>query len=85
MSTGESETLDLRGLKMPLACVDGARHLDRARLGSGIVVLTDDPMAPVDIPHIVRKRGYEVLAVERSGSEARMILRRPAVDRQPRG
>jgi tRNA 2-thiouridine synthesizing protein A len=85
MSSGESETLDLRGLKCPLPALMARRHLDRAPAGSGIVLLTDDPMAPIDIPHMCANEGFEVLAVERNGSEARMILRRPAVDRQPRG
>ena len=85
MSGDESETLDLRGLKCPLPALMARRYLDRARPGSGIVVLTDDPMAPIDIPHMCASEGFEVLAVERHGSEARMILRRPAVDRQPRG
>jgi len=85
MSTGETETVDLRGLKCPLPALIARRHLDRVRPGSGIVVLTDDPMAPIDIPHMCANEGFEVLAVERNGSEARMTLRRRAVDRQPPG
>jgi tRNA 2-thiouridine synthesizing protein A len=85
MSGGETETLDLRGLKCPLPALIARRHLDRARPGGSIVVLADDPMAPIDIPHMCANEGFEVIAVERIGSQARMTLRRPAVDPQPRG
>src|SRR5258705_12151817 len=67
MSGGETETLDLRGLKCPLPALVARRHLDRTRPGGGIVVLTDDPMAPIDIPHMCTNEGFEVIAVERNG------------------
>lgn len=40
-----------------------------------IRVLTDDPMAPVDIPHMCRGEGHEVVALERNGDETCIVLR----------
>jgi len=72
------EALDLRGLKCPLPALMARRSLRAAPPGAELLVVTDDPMAPVDVPHMCRQEGYEVLAVEREGEVARMTLRRPA-------
>jgi TusA-related sulfurtransferase len=42
------------------------------------LVLTDDPMATVDVPHMAHEDGYGVLSVERDGDAARILLRKPA-------
>lgn len=69
--------LDLRGLKCPLPALFARRALARCSCGATIEVLTDDPMAPLDIPHMCRHEGYEVISVEKSGNSATLILRRP--------
>ncbi|MBV8979076.1 MAG: sulfurtransferase TusA family protein [Alphaproteobacteria bacterium] len=71
-----TEVLDLRGLKCPLPALFAKRALSRAEPGREIEVLTDDPMAPIDVPHMCRSEGYAVLCVERDGATARMRLRR---------
>ena len=71
------EVMDLRGLKCPLPALLVRRRLGAAARGTVITLFTDDPMAPVDVPHMCHGEGFEVLKVERSGSEARMVLRRP--------
>ena len=72
-----NETLDLRGLKCPLPALLARKRLVRAQAGETICVLTDDPMAPIDVPHMCRNEGFEVVAVQREGDAARMTLRRP--------
>ena len=69
--------MDLRGLKCPLPSLLIRRHLHGAAAGTVIEVVTDDPMAPVDVPHMCHGEGFEVLKLERAGDEARMVLRRP--------
>ena len=73
-----SEPLDLRGLKCPLPALMTRRALARAAAGSEIEVVADDPLAAVDIPHMCRQEGYEVVRVERDGALARLTVRRPA-------
>jgi tRNA 2-thiouridine synthesizing protein A len=70
--------LDLRGLKCPLPALFSRRALARAEPGSIIEVWADDPMAPVDIPHMCHGEGYEVVEVIRGQDFARLKLRRPA-------
>ena len=71
-----AETLDLRGLKCPLPSLLTRRALMRAGAGGEVVVLTDDPMAPIDVPHMCRGEGFAVLAIDRDGTAARMRLKR---------
>jgi tRNA 2-thiouridine synthesizing protein A len=71
------EVVDLRGLKCPLPALMARRYLARAAAHCVIVVLTDDPMAPIDVPHMCASEGFEVLEVQRIGDETRMILRKP--------
>jgi tRNA 2-thiouridine synthesizing protein A len=72
-----SETLDLRGLKCPLPALFARRALARAKPGDRVVVLTDDPMAPIDVPHMCGQEGYEVADLERTEDGVRLVLLRP--------
>ena len=71
------ETIDLRGLKCPLPALFAKRALSNGVGGLEIAILTDDPMAPIDVPHMCHREGFAVTAVERDGDNARMILKRP--------
>jgi tRNA 2-thiouridine synthesizing protein A len=72
------EELDLRGLKCPLPALLARRALLRFKSGTIIAVLVDDPMAPIDVPHMCRDEGFEILGEVRELSHVRMRLRRPA-------
>ena len=71
------EVVDLRGLKCPLPALMARRHLARAPARAIVIVLSDDPMAPIDVPHMCAGEGFEVLEVQRMGDESRIILRKP--------
>lgn len=68
--------VDLRGLKCPLPALLARRTLARAAPGEEIVILCDDPMAAIDVPHMCHEEGHDVLAVERLEGSARLVLRR---------
>ena len=69
--------LDLRGLKCPLPALMAKRRLAALAPGAMLVVVTDDPMAAVDVPHMCHQEGYEVVDVAREGKASRFTLRRP--------
>ena len=71
------ELIDLRGLKCPLPALFSKRALERGPVGAEIEILTDDPMATIDVPHMCRQEGFEIVALSRQGDEARMVIRRP--------
>jgi tRNA 2-thiouridine synthesizing protein A len=72
------EELDLRGLKCPLPALLARRALMRAETGAIIAVLVDDPMAPIDVPHMCRSEGFEFLEEMRAQTYVRLRLRKPA-------
>ena len=56
MTGREPESFDLRGLKCPMPALIARRRLSRSAPGTVIVVMTDDPMAPIDVPHMCNTR-----------------------------
>jgi tRNA 2-thiouridine synthesizing protein A len=57
------ETLDLRGLKCPLPALLAKKGLARLPPGTIVMVLADDPLAVVDIPHMCHDEGHAVDSV----------------------
>jgi tRNA 2-thiouridine synthesizing protein A len=73
-----SECLDLRGLKCPLPALFARRALEKAMPGAEIEVLADDPMARIDVPHMCRQEGYDVVSQsDDASSGSRFVLRKP--------
>jgi tRNA 2-thiouridine synthesizing protein A len=57
------EALDLRGLKCPLPAMLAKKALARLSPGAALMVLADDPLAAVDIPHMCHGEGHAVDSV----------------------
>jgi tRNA 2-thiouridine synthesizing protein A len=74
----EATSLDLRGLKCPLPALMARRALLRALPGVSVEVVADDPMAPIDIPHMCAQEGFQVISISRDGAVARVMIRRDA-------
>ena len=72
-----NEALDLRGLKCPLPALFAKRALLRVPRGGAIEIVTDDPLAVLDVPHMCHHEHFEVVSLERDGDLARMVLRKP--------
>lgn len=71
------QELDLRGLKCPLPALLSRRALARAAPGTVIAVLVDDPLAPLDVPHMCHVEGYQVLETIKDETFTRIRLRKP--------
>lgn len=72
----EPEFMDLRGLKCPLPALMTRRALAKKPPGFQVTILADDPMAFIDVPHMCRDEGHEVVDIMRDGDVSRMHLRR---------
>lgn len=70
---GKPRRLDLKGLKCPLPALHTRRALERAASGERIEVVCTDPMAAIDIPHLVGQLGDVLEASERG--EAELVFR----------
>lgn len=59
--------LDLRGLKCPLPALRVRKALAGLQPGAVLRASATDPMAAIDIPHLLRETGDLLLASEREG------------------
>jgi len=70
--------LDLRGLKCPLPVLRTRKALAGLPRGDLLVVTCTDPMAAIDIPHLVRQSGDTLEGEDRQGDSLVFTIRRQA-------
>ena len=70
------EKLDLRGLKCPLPALMARKKLAALQAGETLLVLTSDPMALVDIPHMCHQENHDLLESLSASGHHRFRIRR---------
>jgi len=68
------ETIDVRGLKCPLPVLKAARRMRDRQPGARFLLLTDDPMAAIDVPNFCREDGHRLLSTHRDGRTLRFEI-----------
>ncbi len=71
-------SLDLKGLKCPLPALKTRKALQGLAPGDEIEVVCTDPLAVIDIPHLVNTVGDTLLGQSKSDVEIRFVIRREA-------
>jgi tRNA 2-thiouridine synthesizing protein A len=71
-----AKLLDLRGLKCPLPALRTRKALLALDGGACLTVEATDPMAAIDIPHLVAQTGDALLASETRDGVLRFTIRR---------
>lgn len=66
--------LDLRGARCPVPVLKLEAALRRAAPGDRITLLSDDPIARVDVPYAVSSRGHVLKETERTGETVRFTV-----------
>ncbi|TFF18067.1 hypothetical protein E3C22_22475 [Jiella endophytica] len=66
--------LDLRGLRCPLPALRTARRLATMATGKRLTVLADDPLAAIDIAHLCREDGHQLVESVEEGSFRRFVI-----------
>ncbi|WP_395664780.1 sulfurtransferase TusA family protein [Methylocella sp.] len=56
-AASHATTLDLKGLNCPLPVLRAGKALRRLKPGDLLIVLCTDPLAAIDIPHLVNETG----------------------------
>ena len=54
-------SLDLTGLKCPLPVLKARRQIELMAAGEVLLVLADDPAAPLDFDHFCQTSGHQLL------------------------
>lgn len=68
--------LDLRGLKCPLPALRTRAALARMEDGTHLAVECTDPLAAIDIPHLLRDTGDQLVDAGRSGDLLTFVIRK---------
>lgn len=66
--------VDARGHRCPVPTLRLRRALESAPDGARVVLLADDPMARVDVPHFVRSAGHVVVEAVEEGPALRFTV-----------
>ncbi len=69
-------TLDCVGLYCPEPVFRTRLELDKLEVGAILEVFADDPAAEEDIKSLVKRIGYELLAVTQEGAVFRFLIRK---------
>jgi tRNA 2-thiouridine synthesizing protein A len=69
-------TLNLRGLKCPLPVLHARKALRNATSGALLVVECTDPMAAIDIPHLLTQTGDLLEAQAKDGDVLTFHIRK---------
>ncbi|QPM89683.1 sulfurtransferase TusA family protein [Pseudooceanicola algae] len=70
--------VDARGLRCPLPVLRARKRLNAIAPGTCLRVLTDDPMAQIDMPHFCNQSGHEMLSAEDCGGHHVFVIRKSA-------
>ena len=69
-------TLNLRGLKCPLPALRTRKALGKLAAGDVITVECTDPMAEIDIPHLIRETGDTLEATTKRDDTIAFVIRK---------
>lgn len=72
--------LDLSGLKCPLPVLRTRKALAALPAGLRLRVVCTDPLAGIDIPHLVRQEGGRLEAQQRDGAAWVFVIQRAPPD-----
>ncbi len=76
--------LDLSGLKCPLPALKTRKALKALAPGDWLEVRCTDPLAAIDIPHLVGETGDRLEAIERSKHDLVFRIEKSALTLAPR-
>lgn len=76
MESAADIVLDLRGLKCPLPALRVRKALLAAPPGARLRVACTDPLAGIDIPHLVRETGHALEETARHGRVISFAIRK---------
>ena len=69
LSERRPRELDLRGMGCPLPVLHTRRALARGAAGDRLTIRCNDPMAAIDIPHLLACTGDRLESQDRTGDE----------------
>ncbi|WP_281024287.1 sulfurtransferase TusA family protein [Methylovirgula sp. 4M-Z18] len=78
MDAEPAASLDLKGLKCPLPAMKTRKALASLPQGARLHVIATDPMAAIDIPHLVQETGDRLVEQRQDGAELHFVIEKVA-------
>jgi tRNA 2-thiouridine synthesizing protein A len=75
-AAGRIIQVDARGHRCPVPSLRLRRALEACPDGGEVELATDDPLARIDVPHLVNSMGYRIVLFEFSGDILRVRVRK---------
>jgi len=70
-------TVDARGHRCPTPTLRLRRALERAAPGATVLLVADDPMARIDVPHFLAEAGATLIKLEVEERTLRFLIEKP--------
>ena len=71
-------TIDARGHRCPVPTLRLRKALETAGSGEEVLLMADDPMARIDVPHFASTNGHVLVQVEDRGPAVAFTVRKGA-------
>jgi tRNA 2-thiouridine synthesizing protein A len=71
--------IDARGHRCPTPTLRLQRALRDAPGGAEVRLLTDDPMARIDVPHFAQQNGHVLVSISPEGEAVAFVVRKAVV------
>jgi tRNA 2-thiouridine synthesizing protein A len=81
-ASGPAILVDARGHRCPVPSLRLRRALEACADDGEVELLTDDPLARIDVPHLVNSLRYLIVLSEVEGSLLRFKIRKTRATRQ---
>ena len=77
MTTGDELLVDARGLRCPAPSLRLQRAARQSAAGRRLRLLTDDPMARIDVPHLLSAKGWRLLETSEQDGVLSFLIETP--------
>jgi tRNA 2-thiouridine synthesizing protein A len=74
--TAPSATLDVQGMLCPLPVLRAKKYLKSLKVGETLLVLTTDPVALIDLPHMCTQFGHTLLETKNTDTGHSFLIRK---------
>lgn len=71
-----SATLDVQGMLCPLPVLRAKKNLKSLKVGETLLVLTTDPVALIDLPHMCAQFGHTLLEIKNTDAGHSFLIRK---------
>ena len=68
--------LDVQGMLCPLPVIKAKKQLKALHVGETLLVLTTDPVAQIDIPHMCSQFGYTLVRMSDTATGHEFLVRK---------